>query len=149
MSRSWCRAPTGSTRPAGRRGTQPAHRLLGIPGFTTVSQIGIVGFELLSPLVFVVKPKVRTAIVAGFYAFHVVTCCLITISFIPHQVAMASFQPLEKVTPVLWARRLVGRPAATGAETGTGSAEQAREEVSEAAGDVHQGAADGPDHLGR
>jgi hypothetical protein len=129
------------TRSFIRRGTELAHWLLGIPGFTTVSQIGIVGFELFSPLVFVVKPKVRAAMVAGFYAFHLVTFCLITISFIPHQVAMACFLPLEKVTPVVWARRLLGQPDS--------AAEEAREEVSEAAGDVHQGAADGLDHLGR
>ena len=28
----------------------------------------------------------------------------ITISFLPHQVAMASFLPLEKVRPVEWVR---------------------------------------------
>lgn len=128
------------TRAFIRRGTVLAQWLLGIPGFTTVSQIGIMSFELLSPLVFVVKPKVRAAMVAGFYAFHFVTFCLITISFIPHQVAMACFLPLEKVTPVRWTRRLLRRP---------GSAEQTREEVTEAAGDVHQRAADGLDHLGR
>ncbi|MEV4138659.1 MFS transporter permease [Dactylosporangium sp. NPDC049742] len=131
------------TRAFIRRGTVLAHWLLGIPGFTTASQIGIVGFELLSPLVFVVKPKVRAAVVAGFYAFHLVTFCLITISFVPHQVAMACFLPLEKVTPVRWTRRLLRRPEPDG------SAEQAREEVTEATGDVHQGAADGLDHLGR
>ncbi|MFF5117008.1 MFS transporter permease [Dactylosporangium aurantiacum] len=156
------------TRSFIRRGTALAHWLLGIPGFTTASQIGIVGFELFSPLVFVLKPKLRYAMVAGFYAFHVLTFSLITISFIPHQVAMTSFLPLERVTPVVWARRLLKRgtpatddapgddPATTGpaadergAGRGGSAAEQAREEVAEAAGDVHQRAADGLDHLGR
>ncbi|GAB3869463.1 MFS transporter permease [Dactylosporangium cerinum] len=140
------------TRSFIRRGTQLAHWLLGIPGFTTAGQIGIVGFELFSPLVFVVKPKLRYAMVAGFYAFHIVTFCLITISFIPHQVAMASFLPLEKVTPVIWARRLLkrGDPApGEVAASGASAAEEAGEEVAEAAGDVHQRTADGLDHLGR
>ncbi|MEV0136471.1 MFS transporter permease [Dactylosporangium sp. NPDC050688] len=136
------------TRSFIRRGTALAHWLLGIPGFTTVSQIGIVGFELFSPLVFVVRPKLRYAMVAGFYAFHVLTFSLITISFIPHQVAMVSFLPLEKVTPVVWARRLLGR-GRRAAGNGGSAAEQAREEVAETAGDVHQRAADGLDHLGR
>ncbi|GAA2610330.1 HTTM domain-containing protein [Dactylosporangium fulvum] len=100
------------TRSFIRRGTALAHWLLGIPGFTVVSQFGIMGFELLSPLVFVLKPKMRYAMVAGFYLFHLMTFSLITISFIPHQVAMASFLPLEKVTPVVWVRRLFRRPAA-------------------------------------
>jgi hypothetical protein len=99
------------TRSFIRRGTMLAHWLLGIPGFTTVSQFGIVGFELLSPLVFVVRPKLRYLMVAGFFAFHILTFCLITISFIPHQIAMASFLPLEKVTPIVWARRLLPRRA--------------------------------------
>ena len=112
------------------------------------------GFELFSPLVFVVKPKLRYAMVAGFYAFHIVTFSLITISFIPHQVAMASFLPLEKVTPVVWARRLLkrGEPAAGTPDVSGApgaSAEEAREEVAETTGDVHQRTTDGLDHLGR
>jgi hypothetical protein len=99
------------TRSFIRRGTDLAQWLLKIPGFTTVSQIGIVGFELLSPVVFLVKPRLRYLIVAGFYAFHVLTFCLITISFVPHQVAMTGFLPLEKVTPIRWVRRLRSRRA--------------------------------------
>ncbi|MET7393465.1 MFS transporter permease [Dactylosporangium sp. NPDC005572] len=95
------------TRAFIRRGTDLAHWLLNIPGFTVAGQFGIMGFELLSPVVFFVKPRVRYALIFGFYLFHLFTFSLITISFIPHQVAMASFLPLEKVTPVVWVRRLV------------------------------------------
>ena len=49
--------------------------------------------------------------VAGFYAFHLMTFAMITISFVPHQVAMASFLPLERVRPVVWVRRLAARLA--------------------------------------
>ncbi|MFG2037550.1 MFS transporter permease [Dactylosporangium sp. NPDC048998] len=93
------------TRSFIRRGTLLAQWLLKIPGFTTVSQFGIVGFELFSPIVFFVKPRTRYLIIAGFYLFHVLTFSLITISFIPHQIAMAGFLPLEKVTPITWLRR--------------------------------------------
>ena len=94
------------TRSFIRRGTVVAHWLLQIPGFTTVSQFGIVAFELGSPLVFVLKPRLRYLAIAGFYLFHLLTFSLITISFIPHQIAMAGFLPLEKVTPIVWARKL-------------------------------------------
>ncbi len=60
---------------------------------------------------FFVKPKVRYAMVAAFYAFHLMTFATITISFVPHQVAMASFLPLEKVRPVVWVRQLAARLA--------------------------------------
>ncbi|MFI5906470.1 MFS transporter permease [Dactylosporangium sp. NPDC051541] len=93
------------TRSFIRRGTALAQWLLKIPGFTTVSQFGIVGFELFSPIVFFVKPKWRYAIVAGFYLFHLMTISLITISFIPHQIAMTAFLPLETVRPIHWLRR--------------------------------------------
>jgi hypothetical protein len=98
------------TRSFIRRGTVLARWLLKIPGFTTVSQFGIVSFELISPLVFFVKPRYRYAMIAGFYFFHLLTFCLITISFIPHQIAMAGFLPLEKVTPLTWLRRRRDRP---------------------------------------
>ncbi|GAA3289823.1 MFS transporter permease [Dactylosporangium vinaceum] len=93
------------TRSFIRRGTALAQWLLKIPGFTTASQFGIVGFELFSPIVFFVKPKWRYAVVAGFYLFHLMTVSLITISFIPHQIAMTSFLPLEKIQPVIWYRK--------------------------------------------
>jgi hypothetical protein len=78
-------------------------------------------------VVFFVKPRMRYLIVAGFYVFHLVTFCLITISFVPHQIAMASFLPLEKVTPVRWARGLRGRrsPAAQPPSTSTSPSESA------------------------
>ncbi|MFD0582669.1 MFS transporter permease [Dactylosporangium darangshiense] len=94
------------TRSFIRRGTLLAQWLLKIPGFTTVSQFGIVGFELFSPIVFFLKPRHRYLIVAGFYLFHLLTFSLITISFVPHQIAMAAFLPLEKVTPIRWLKRL-------------------------------------------
>jgi hypothetical protein len=107
---------TGATlaRAVIRRGTWLGHLVVRVPHLMQISQFGIMVFELTSPLVFVVKPRVRYAMVFGFYLFHLVTVATITISFIPHQVAMTSFLPLEKVRPVVWARRLVSRrsPAA-------------------------------------
>lgn len=80
-----------------RRGTGLADLIAGVPGLLIIAQFGIMAFELLSPLVFVVPPRWRGAVVAFFYSFHLVTFATITISFAPHLVAMTSFLPLEKV----------------------------------------------------
>jgi len=79
-----------------RRGTELAHLIAPIPGVLIGAQIGIMTFELLSPLVFVVPEKWRLRIVGFFYSFHLVTIAMITISFAPHLVAMLSFLPLER-----------------------------------------------------
>ncbi|MFI9526408.1 HTTM domain-containing protein [Micromonospora rosaria] len=93
-----------------RRGTELADLIAQVPYLLIVAQIGIVAFELLSPVVFVLRERWRLATVGFFYSFHLVTMATITISFAPHLVAMASFLPLERVRPVVWARRLVTRP---------------------------------------
>jgi hypothetical protein len=97
-----------------RRGTVITHPLQAHPWILVVSQFGIVAFELASPVVFFVKPRLRYALVAFFYLFHVMVMSTITISFAPHQAAMSSFLPLERVRPALWTRdwwrRRQGRP---------------------------------------
>jgi hypothetical protein len=87
-----------------RRGTALTAPLAAHPWLLVVSQFGIVGFELFSPLVFVLRPRWRYAMVAYFYLFHVMVMATITISFAPHQAAMTSFLPLERLRPVLWTR---------------------------------------------
>ncbi|MFD0556399.1 hypothetical protein FB566_1638 [Stackebrandtia endophytica] len=89
---------TGSTltRAIMRRGTIASIWMLKIPGLLVVSQFGILLFELVSPVVFMVREKFRLWIVAFFYSFHVVVFLTITIAFVPHLIAMASFLPLEK-----------------------------------------------------
>ena len=95
-----------------RRGTGLAHLIAGVPGLLIVAQLGILVFELLSPLIFVVPRRWRGAVVAYFYSFHLATFATITISFAPHLVAMTSFLPLERVRPVEWVRRRLGRTGA-------------------------------------
>ncbi|WP_328461390.1 MFS transporter permease [Actinoplanes sp. NBC_00393] len=80
-----------------RRGTELADLIAGVPYLLILAQCGIIAFELLSPLIFVVPPRWRGWVVAFFYSFHVITFSTITISFAPHLVAMASFLPLEKL----------------------------------------------------
>lgn len=104
-----------------RRGTPVAEFMVDHPWTLIAAQIGIVAFELASPLVFVLRERWRYAAVAFFYLFHVMTIATVTISFLPHQVAMASFLPLERVRPVAWLRR--GRRRDPGAPTARGTAD--------------------------
>jgi hypothetical protein len=56
-----------------------------------LAQLGIITFELVSPAIFVLKPRERNWAVAFFYSFHLVTFATITISFAPHLAAITSF----------------------------------------------------------
>jgi len=105
------------TRAVLRRGTPLADWTTEVPGLLVAMQFGIVAMELASPLVFLVSERVRLAVVAFFYAFHVATYAGITIIFLPHCVAMASFLPLERVRPVVWlrSRRSPAPPGSRGA----------------------------------
>ena len=102
---------TGATleRALIRRGTALTNLLTATRWPLVAAQFGIVFFELSSPIVFFVKQKWRYAIVAYFYLFHLMVMLTITISFAPHQAAMTSFLPLEKVRPIVWTRRLFRR----------------------------------------
>lgn len=86
-----------------RRGTWLAEILLTAPWILIAAQVGIITFELASPLVFVLRERWRYAAVGFLYSFHVVSFATITISFLPHTVAMAAFLPLERVRPARWA----------------------------------------------
>jgi hypothetical protein len=101
-----------------RRGTWLADHIAVVPGLLIAAQVGIITFELLSPLIWVIPQKWRSYGIAFFYSFHVMTFSMITISFAPHLAAMTSFLPLEKVRPIEWARRRAGRPAVATAESG-------------------------------
>jgi hypothetical protein len=104
-----------------RRGTELADVIAQVPYLLIAAQIGIVTFELLSPLIFVLRGRWRLAAVGFFYSFHLVTIATITISFAPHLVAITSFLPLERLRPLGIARRAVrglrrpGAPLADGA----------------------------------
>ncbi|MDO3701373.1 HTTM domain-containing protein [Micromonospora sp. C28SCA-DRY-2] len=92
-----------------RRGTDLADLIASVPYLLIVAQFGIVAFELASPAIFLLRGRWRLYTVGFFYSFHLVTFATITISFAPHLAAMTSFLPLERVRPLVWAGRLVGR----------------------------------------
>jgi hypothetical protein len=96
------------TRAVIRRGTWLTDLLVDTPGVLVAAQFGIVAFELLSPLIFVLRGRRLYAAVVFFYLFHLVTFLTITISFAPHLVALTSFLPLEKLAA---RKRASSRPA--------------------------------------
>lgn len=87
-----------------RRGTDFALLIAGVPHLLVLAQVGIIAFELASPVIFVLRPRWRNWAVAFFYSFHAITFATITISFAPHLAAITSFLALEKVRPVVWVR---------------------------------------------
>jgi hypothetical protein len=87
-----------------RRGTEFADVIAHVPGLLVAAQLGIVAFELLSPLIFVLRGRWRYAAIGYFYLFHLFTIATITISFAPHLAAMTSFLPLERLRPIKWVR---------------------------------------------
>jgi len=128
VARAWLRSRAAHKRSDGtdeaarlitlgtpHRGTWLAGFLVSVPHLLVISQFGIMAFELTSPVVFFLKNRARYAFVALFYLFHLMVFATITISFVPHQVAMTSFLPLEKVRPVEFIRRRArGRQLAQG-----------------------------------
>ncbi|OZV74998.1 MFS transporter permease [Micromonospora echinospora] len=96
-----------------RRGTDLADVIAQVPYLLIAAQFGIMAFELLSPVVFLVPDRWRTTVVGFFYSFHAVTMATITISFAPHLVAMASFLALERIRPLVLLRRLARRGGRT------------------------------------
>jgi hypothetical protein len=99
-----------------RRGTWLTDLLVSTPGLLVAAQFGIVGFELLSPLIFALRGRRLYVAVLFFYGFHVVTILTITISFAPHLVALTSFLPLEKAWPPYRLRPAPEQPAAAPVE---------------------------------
>jgi hypothetical protein len=92
------------TRAVLRRGNPLSSWTTHVPGLLVGFQFFLMGFELLSPIVFFVSERWRRLIVVGFYLFHLMTFAAIGISFLPHCVAMTSFLPLERVRPLDWLR---------------------------------------------
>lgn len=90
-----------------RRGTDLANAIAPVPGVLVASQIAILAFELLSPGVFVLRGRARYLAVGFFYLFHAMTIVTITISFLPQQVAMVSFLPIERARPLVRLRGMI------------------------------------------
>jgi hypothetical protein len=85
-----------------RRGTWFSHWMLQAPWFLRTVQWLMLTGELVSPLLFTVGRRTQIAVVVGLYVFHLVTFAAISIIFLPHLVALASFLPLEEGAAIPW-----------------------------------------------
>ncbi|HEY0359850.1 MAG TPA: hypothetical protein VGD11_14815 [Mycobacteriales bacterium] len=107
------------TRAVLRRGTFLSDWVVDYPGLLVAFQFFIVAFELSSPVLLFLAYRWRLRAVGGLYGFHLMTYAAITISFLPHCVAMTSFLPLEKVRPLVWLSRFRAADRARPAEART------------------------------
>ena len=87
-----------------RRGTALGEQLIDQPGLLHAAQYGLLGFELLSPLM-LLRGRIGRLFLAGAVLLHAVTYATITISFLPHVMCLLAFLPLERVAAAWCARR--------------------------------------------
>ncbi len=95
--------PTGATLEQAllRRNTPISTWLINKPELLVPMQFAMIGAELLSPLVLLARTdRSRTLVACGMWSFHVMVYAGVTILFLPHCVAVASYVPLER----WWAR---------------------------------------------
>ncbi|MEJ5890007.1 hypothetical protein WDZ16_16250 [Pseudokineococcus marinus] len=100
-----------------RRGTVVSEWMLDVPWLLQAFQWGLLGAELLSPVIFVLALRWQRRVVGAWYLFHLATYAAITIAFWPHLVMMLAFLPLERALPAARRRwdRLRGREVDRGA----------------------------------
>ena len=85
------------TRAVLRRGTDLSTWTLDVPGLLHVSQYLMLGFELLSPLMLLVRrDRARIALVIFLLGFHLMVFAGVRIIFLPHVVALLSLVPWER-----------------------------------------------------
>jgi len=88
------------TRAVLRRGTDLSMWTLGVPGLLHVTQYLMLGFELLSPLMLLIRrDRSRMALVIFLLGFHLMVYAGVTIIFLPHVVAMLVLVPWERFQP--------------------------------------------------
>ncbi len=96
--------PTGAVleRALLRRHTVFSGWLVDRPHLLVPMQLAMIGLELASPLVLLARSdRARTAVAGGMYLFHLSVFIGVTISFLPHCVAITAFLPLERAVPAL------------------------------------------------
>lgn len=127
------------TRAVVRRGTDLVDFTLEHSWILIAMQWFIVAFELGSPIVLFVKARWQYAFTVCFYAFHLMVYLSVRIIFLPHLIALATFLPLEKVRPIVWAkagvRRLTSRPLRVADSLGHGASSGAARKPVSVSGD--------------
>jgi hypothetical protein len=103
--------PTGATLELAllRRNTPLSTWLIDRPELLVPMQFAMIAVELASPLVLLARSdRGKTVVALGMWAFHLVVFSGVTIIFLPHCVAIASFVPLER-----WWMYVVGQVGTT------------------------------------
>ena len=101
--------PTGATltRAVVRRGTSLSEWTLAVPYLLPAAQWLMIGFELASPLILLVRSdRARIGLVMFLIGFHVMVFAGVGIIFLPHCIAILSILPWERLT----ARQLQTHP---------------------------------------
>lgn len=83
-----------------RRGSDLARNLLDHPEILRLSQWGLIGAELLSPVILFVKGRWLAVAAAFFLSFHLVTYLAIGIHFLPTVICWLAFAPLERLVGI-------------------------------------------------
>ncbi len=103
------------TRAVLRRGTDLSMWTLDVPGLLHISQYLMISFELLSPLMLLVRrDRARIALVIFLLGFHLMVFAGVRIIFLPHVVAILILLPWERlgrVRPTPSTRSATERPA--------------------------------------
>jgi hypothetical protein len=87
-----------------RRGTGLGKLLLDPPWILTLSQFAIMGIELLTPLLLVLRGRARYLFVALLMGFHLSTYLTLKIHFLPLVICLLAFLPLEQMVSPLTRR---------------------------------------------
>jgi hypothetical protein len=106
--------PTGATltRAVLRRGTPLSDWTLEVPLLLTALQWAMIGFELASPLMLLVRSdRARIGLVLFLLGFHLMVFAGVTIIFLPHCIAILSILPWERLTARRWAAPASAVPA--------------------------------------
>ena len=82
-----------------RRGTGLGRMLLDPPWVLILGQCIVFVLEALSPVLIVLRSRLRYGIVAGLAGFHLGTYLTLRIHFLPLVVCLLAFLPLERVMP--------------------------------------------------
>ncbi|MDQ3735342.1 MAG: MFS transporter permease [Actinomycetota bacterium] len=86
------------TRAVLRRGTDLSMWTLDVPGLLLVSQYLMIGFELFSPLMLLIRrDRPRILLVAFLLGFHLMVFAGVRIIFLPHVVAILAILPWERL----------------------------------------------------
>lgn len=95
-----------------RRGTDLGRAMLGWPWTLRLGQWSLFGLEVATPLLLVLRGRLRYGFVAVLLGFHLATYLTLKIHFLPLVVCLLAFLPLENLLTLLVATAMARERAA-------------------------------------